>query len=130
MSIIKKIFRNTMEKGDKGIGKRAKDNKSGLCGFHYSFDGTIGRNNYSYDVKKTDGATVFEYKSLEHEDLGEMKKTVDNTASPNGTAFQDTTPRYATERDFLCPYASTTENPYTQAVLTLIPTGIKTFYTM
>lgn len=78
MSIIKKIFRNTMEKGDKGIGKRAKDNKSGLCGFHYSFDGTIGRNNYSYDVEKKDGKTCFEYKSFEHEDLGEMKKAVDD----------------------------------------------------
>lgn len=80
MNIIKKMFiRNVIgagEKGDKGIGKKAKDNKSGLCGFYYGYDGTIGRNNYSYDIKKQDGVTVFEYKSLEHEDLGEMKKTV------------------------------------------------------
>ncbi len=65
------------EKGENGLGIFAKTNASGLTGFSYSYDGTIGGNNYSYDVRKMpDGKIVFNYESMEYPDYGEMKKEV------------------------------------------------------
>ncbi len=67
------------EKGDNGIGKKAKDNNSGLCSFSYSYDGTIGRNNYHYDIKKEDGITVFRYETMLHDEYGEMNMHIDDS---------------------------------------------------
>lgn len=80
---IKNIFKRKNafpgEEGDDGIGKKANDNKSGLCGFSYSYDGTIGGNNFQYRIKKENDAYVFEYETMEHGDYGVMKTTVSGT---------------------------------------------------
>ncbi|MBQ7699940.1 MAG: hypothetical protein IJT49_06325 [Clostridia bacterium] len=77
---IKNIFKRKNafpgEEGEEGIGKKADDNKSGLCGFSYSYDGTIGGNNFHYRIKKEADAFVFEYDSMEHRDYGMMKIAV------------------------------------------------------
>ena len=65
------------EEGNKGEGPGARDNSSGLRSFRYSYDGTIGGNNYSYELKEVDGRTVFYYESMEHRDYGTMEKDVD-----------------------------------------------------
>ena len=66
------------EKGDDGLGLRAVPNKSGAVAFSYSYDGTIGGNNYRYDVEKEeDGRVFFTYESMEVPDYGEMRREVD-----------------------------------------------------
>ena len=66
------------EKGDDGLGLRAVPNKSGAVAFYYSYDGTIGGNNYSYDVRREeDGRVFFTYESMEYPDYGEMRREVD-----------------------------------------------------
>ena len=60
------------EEGSNGIGDKAKDNTSGIVSFRYSYDGSIGGNNYAYEVKLEDGKVLFTYESMEHWDYGEM----------------------------------------------------------
>ena len=68
------------EKGDDGLGLRAVPNESGAVAFSYSYDGTIGANSYSYDVKREeDGRVFFTYESMEYPDYGEMKREVDGS---------------------------------------------------
>ena len=67
------------EKGDNGLGARAKPNTSGVTEFSFSYDGTIGGNNYSYSVAEEDGKILFTYESMEHSDYGEMKREVDRS---------------------------------------------------
>ena len=69
------------EEGSEGVGQGAEDNSSGLKSFWYSFDGTIGGNNYSYELKDVDGRVVFGYESMEHRDYGRMEKVVDPSVS-------------------------------------------------
>ena len=58
-------------KGKNGIGRRGKPNDSDLVGFHYSYDGTIGGNNYRYDID--DG--VFTYEAMDN-NYGELSAPV------------------------------------------------------
>lgn len=51
--------------GDDGEGADAVDNTSGLQSFNYSYDGTIGANNYIYNVAEEDGKVIFEYTSMD-----------------------------------------------------------------
>ena len=67
------------EEGKDGLGKKAVDNKSGLSYFYFSYDGTIGGNNYHYRVENKDGVCVFEYETMEHPDYGKMTMTVDRS---------------------------------------------------
>ena len=67
------------EEGKDGLGKKAVDNKSGLSYFYFSYDGTIGGNNYHYRVENKDGVCVFEYETMEHPDYGKMTMTVDGS---------------------------------------------------
>ena len=60
------------EQGSDGIGDAAQDNTSGIVSFRYSFDGTIGGNNYSYDVTVKDGVATLTYESMQFHDYGEM----------------------------------------------------------
>lgn len=60
-------------KGSNGIGKRAKDNQSGVSEFYYSYNGSIGGNSYSYRIKDEDGKKVFIYEAMEHREFEDMK---------------------------------------------------------
>ena len=60
------------EEGTDGIGDKAVDNTSGIVYFRYSYDGSIGGNNYSYEVTVKDGHVVLTYESMEHWEYGEM----------------------------------------------------------
>ncbi|MBP5230693.1 MAG: hypothetical protein ILO68_03100, partial [Clostridia bacterium] len=60
------------EEGEPGAGRNAKDNRSGLRSFSFSYDGTIGGNNYSYDLKEKDGVWTLSYESMEHNDYGKL----------------------------------------------------------
>lgn len=60
-------------KGDNGIGKKAKDNESGISGFRYSYNGSIGANSFSYEIKDEDGKKVFIYEAMEHSEFEDMK---------------------------------------------------------
>ena len=60
-------------KGSNGIGKRAKDNQSGVSDFYYSYNGSIGGNSYSYRIKDEDGKKVFIYEAMEHREFADMK---------------------------------------------------------
>ena len=58
--LLSKIFSpSDPVKGTDGIGKRAKNNDSGISLFRYGFDGTIGGGNYSYSVRREGDAAVF-----------------------------------------------------------------------
>ena len=64
--------------GDDGEGEGAVDNTSGLKRFYYSYNGTIGGNNYYYNVtEEDDGKVVFECDFMEFYDYGTMTKEVD-----------------------------------------------------
>lgn len=52
------------EEGNLGKGKKAKENTSGISYFDYSFDGSIGGNNYSYIVKKNNDTFIFSFNSM------------------------------------------------------------------
>lgn len=67
------------EEGENGIGKKAVDNNSGLSYFYYSYDGTIGGNNFHYSIKKEEDGFVFKYDTMEHNDYGGMKMPVDSS---------------------------------------------------
>ncbi|MCQ2428624.1 MAG: hypothetical protein MJ137_09575, partial [Clostridia bacterium] len=58
--------------GSDGEGEAAADNDSGLIGFRYSYNGSIGGNSYSVTVKRNEGGFVFEYDAMEHSDMGEL----------------------------------------------------------
>ena len=79
MSIFKRKKNFPGEEGKDGIGKKAADNKSGLSYFYYSFDGTIGGNNFHYTVKKEDGGFIFEYETMLHGEYGVMQTFVDDS---------------------------------------------------
>ena len=65
------------ERGEDGIGKKARDNESGVTDLYYSYDGTIGGNNYHFRVtKEKDGRVVFRCEYLEHRDYDEMEREV------------------------------------------------------
>lgn len=55
------------EKGNNGIGKNAQDNTSGIASFTYNYNGSIGANSYSYDVKFEDGKWKLYYDAMEYE---------------------------------------------------------------
>jgi len=63
--------------GTDGEGDSALDNESGLTGFCYHYDGTIGGNNYTISVKKTDEGYALSYASMEHREFGEMTGPLD-----------------------------------------------------
>ena len=63
--------------GSNGLGKRAKDNESGVVGFYYHYDGTIGGDSFTYQVQKKDDKIMLTYESMEHSDWGEMTKELD-----------------------------------------------------
>ncbi len=66
------------EEGSDGLGKKAVVNTSGVTGFSYNFDGTIGGNNFSYSVRKQkDGKIVLKYESMEYDEYGEMTREMD-----------------------------------------------------
>lgn len=66
------------EKGEDGLGAKAKTNTSGTVAFSFSYDGTIGGDNYRYGVEKeADGRIIFTYESMEYPDYGEMKREVE-----------------------------------------------------
>ena len=67
------------EEGDDGLGKKAASNNSGLLKFYYSYDGTIGGNNYHFKIYKENDSFVFEYESMQHKDYGVMKMPVDSS---------------------------------------------------
>ena len=73
---VKKRSYYPEEEGTDGEGKKAVSNKSGLKRFNYSYDGTIGGNNYSYNLKYENGVPVLTYESMEHPDYGEMKTEI------------------------------------------------------
>ncbi|MBO4868175.1 MAG: hypothetical protein J5585_00525 [Clostridia bacterium] len=73
---VKKRSYYPEEKGTDGEGKKAVSNKSGLKRFNYSYDGTIGGNNCSYDLRYENGVPVLRYESMEHPDYGEMKTEI------------------------------------------------------
>ena len=52
--------------GNDGEGEGAQDNTSGLKSFSYSYSGTIGGNDYIYNVSEEDGKVTFEYTSMEY----------------------------------------------------------------
>lgn len=60
-------------KGSNGLGKRARPNESDLVGFYYSYDGTIGGNNYSYQIYKG----VFTYEAMDN-NYGELSTEIDD----------------------------------------------------
>ena len=60
------------EKGSNGEGKKAKDNETGIVSFYYGYNGSIGGDSYSYDIKEQDGKLVFIYEAMEKRDYGEM----------------------------------------------------------
>ena len=64
------------EKGTEGAGKRAIDNKSGIPKFRYSYNGSIGGDNFSYELCAGDGNYVFEYRSMQYDDRGVMSVNV------------------------------------------------------
>ncbi|MBR0385410.1 MAG: hypothetical protein IJI05_02550 [Erysipelotrichaceae bacterium] len=65
------------EKGDNGLGKKAKTNESGISSFSYDYNGSIGANSYHYEVTRTDdGKAEIEYDAMEYDSLGEMTMTV------------------------------------------------------
>ena len=47
------------EKGKGGKGIFARKNKSGMAEFRYRYDGTVGGNNRTYTVARTEGGAVF-----------------------------------------------------------------------
>ena len=60
------------EKGSNGIGKKAKDNESGIQSFTYRYNNSFGASSYTWDVTETDGKIAFTYESMQHEEFGEM----------------------------------------------------------
>lgn len=78
-NIFKKKNSFPGEEGEDGIGKKALDNNSGLSYFYYSYDGTIGGNNYHYRIENKDGEYTFEYEAMDHDDYGKMTAAVDSS---------------------------------------------------
>ena len=67
------------EEGSDGLGKKAIVNNSGLLKFSYSYDGTIGGDNYHCKIYKENDGFVFEYDSMAHRDYGVMKMPTGNS---------------------------------------------------
>ena len=67
------------EKGRNGVGKRARNNTSGISAFRFGYDGSIGGNNYTYVVSQKDESVVFSYNSMEYPDLEHTEMTVDKS---------------------------------------------------
>ncbi|MBQ4253907.1 MAG: hypothetical protein II712_03675 [Erysipelotrichaceae bacterium] len=65
------------EKGSNGKGIFARTNKSGVCSFSYGYDGTIGGNNFSYDVRTVDGEVIFTYHSLQYDEFDDLSTEID-----------------------------------------------------
>lgn len=63
-------------KGTNGLGSLASENPSDIQSFRYSYDGTIGGNNFSYELRTSDEGYTFIYASMEHPDYGEMSADV------------------------------------------------------
>ena len=55
----------------------AENNTSGINGFYYSYDGTIGGNNYSISIKKDADKYILEYITMEYRDYGTMTMELD-----------------------------------------------------
>lgn len=65
------------EYGTDGIGDRGLMNESGVVRFFYCYDGTIGGDNFRYELQKTeDGRFVVKYETMEHSAYGEMTREV------------------------------------------------------
>jgi len=64
------------EKNKNGAGKKAKDNESGVAGFYYNYEGSVGGDNFRYALKSSNGVVIFSYESMEHRKAGEMTKEV------------------------------------------------------
>jgi len=60
------------EKGSNGIGKKAKDNESGIQSFKFYYNNSFGASSYSWDVTEEEGKIIFTYESMQHEEFGEM----------------------------------------------------------
>lgn len=67
-----------MIQGSNGVGESAVDNKSGIVSFHYSYNGSIGGDSYSYSVKKENGKIIFTYESMQYP-YGEMTGEIDSS---------------------------------------------------
>ena len=65
------------EKGSNGIGKKAKDNESGIQSFIYRYNNSFGASSYNWNVTEKDGKVTFTYDSMQHEEFGEMKLECD-----------------------------------------------------
>ena len=60
-------------RGPSGVGKKAKDNESGILSFRYGYCGSVGGGSYSYEVKEKEGKLVFIYESMDHREFGDME---------------------------------------------------------
>ncbi len=63
-------------KGPDGIGKRAKDNRSGIVSLSYSYDDSIGGGAYSFRVDSGEGGRTFSCEYMAFPDYGEMSCSI------------------------------------------------------
>ena len=86
MSIFKKIMYKIrgekmdfgfLEEGTDGIGEKGKPNESKITRFTYRYNGSIGGNNYSYDIKFNNGKYNLEIYMMEHNDYGTISMEID-----------------------------------------------------
>lgn len=64
------------EEGEEGIGKTAVDNLSGIKYFRYAYNGSIGGDNFYYELNRTEGGAVFAYWSMLHPERDRMETPV------------------------------------------------------
>jgi len=64
--------------GSDGLGKDAVINESAIVEFNYYYNGSIGGDNYKYDIKNHDGQLSLTYECMLYSDYGEMMMTVDD----------------------------------------------------
>ncbi len=64
-------------KGDNGVGRKGKDNDSGVCSFAYHYNGSIGANSYSFRIEKEEEGFKAYYEAMEYADYEEMETPVE-----------------------------------------------------
>ena len=58
--------------GSDGVGDAGTMNKSGIVRFRYSYQGSIGGDSYSYELKAGDNGAELSFDSMLHRDYGEL----------------------------------------------------------
>ena len=65
------------EKGDKGLGNKAKPNESGMSSFYYGHNGSSMESNGSYTVRETEDGAEIVFEMMRYSEFGEISLPVE-----------------------------------------------------